>query len=267
VAPLHDCRLSGAGVLVTRPSHQAEGLCALVAARGGHAIRFPALEIREPSDPAVAERLLRAANDFDMLLFVSANAVERAVPFLPRPLRPALGGVGEGTARALRASGFEPTILPTTSADSEGLLALPALRALLRRRILIVRGEGGRPLLGDELRARGAEVHYAEVYRRVLPEVDVAPLIAAWPHQVHVVVTTSLEVLDNLARLLGAAGRSLLQETPLVVVSERMRAHARTLGVRRVIVAAGPGDEALVQAVCAADRAVEPSAEGSAAEP
>jgi uroporphyrinogen-III synthase len=252
VAVGDDCRLSGAGVLVTRPVHQAARLCALVEAHGGRPVRFPALEIHDPLDPGAAEDLLRAANAFDVVLFVSANAVERAAPHLPRPLRPALGGVGDGTARALRAHGLDPTILPTTSADSEGLLALPALQAVRGRRILIVRGAGGRPLLGDGLRARGAEVHYAEVYRRVLPEIDVAPLIAGWRQEVRVVVATSREVLDNLVTLLGAAGRPLLEETPLVVVNERMAAHARTLGIRRVILATGPGDEALVRAACAA---------------
>ena len=247
-----DCRLNGAGVLVTRPVHQAARLCALVEAHGGRPVRFPALEIQDPLDPGAAEDLLRAANAFDLVLFVSANAVERAAPHLPRPLRPALGGVGDGTARALRAHGLDPTVLPTTSADSEGLLALPALQAVRGRRILIIRGAGGRPLLGDSLRARGAEVHYAEVYRRALPEIDVAPLVAGWRQEVRVVVATSREVLDNLVTLLGAAGRPLLEETPLVVVNERMAAHARTLGIRRVIVAAGPGDEALVRAACAA---------------
>jgi uroporphyrinogen-III synthase len=242
--------LRGAGVLVTRPAHQADCLCALVEAHGGHPIRFPAMEIVDPTDPAAAEALLRAADDFDVLLFVSANAVERAAPKLPRPLRAALGGVGEGTARALRAQGLTPTILPVASADSEGLLALPALRAVRGKRVLIVRGEGGRALLGDELAARGAQVRYAEVYRRALPTVDAAPLVAAWPRQVQVVVTTSREILDNLVDLLGAAGRARLGETPLVVVNERMAAHARGLGIRRVIVATGAGDEALVRAAC-----------------
>lgn len=248
--PGDDCRLNGAGVLVTRPAHQAERLCGLVEAHGGHPVRFPALEIRDPTDPTAARDLLGAANGFDLLLFVSANAVERATPWLPRPLQPALGGVGEGTARALRARGLEPTILPTASADSEGLLALPALQAVRGKRILVVRGEGGRPLLGDALRARGAEVRYAEVYRRTLPAVDAAGLLADWPQRVHVVVATSREILDNLVALLGTTGRPLLERTPVVVVNERMAGHARGLGIRRVSVAAGPGDDALVRAAC-----------------
>jgi uroporphyrinogen-III synthase len=66
------------------------------------------------------------------------------------------------------------------------------------------------------------------------------------------VVASSREILDNLVVLLGEAGRPLLEQTPLVVVNERNAAHARGLGLRRVLVAGGPSDEALVAAACAA---------------
>lgn len=249
-----DCRLDGTGILVTRPTHQADSLCALIEARGGQAVRFPTLEIREPQDPAAADALLHAADAFDLLLFVSANAVEHAASRLPPQPRAAIGAVGEATARALRARGLEPTILPIGQADSEGLLAAPALQTVRGQRVLIVRGEGGRPLLGDELAARGAEVRYAEVYRRAAPASDAGPLVARWQEDVQVVIATSREVLDNLVALLGAVGLARLRETPLVVVSERLASYARTLGVGRVVVAAGASDDALVRAACAATR-------------
>jgi uroporphyrinogen-III synthase len=250
-----DCRLDGIGVLVTRPAHQAEALCALIEARGGRAVRFPTLEIRDPRDPAAAEALLRAADTFDVLLFVSANAVERAAAHLRTPPRAAIGAVGEATARALRSHGLEPSILPAGQWDSEGLLAAPALGDVRGRRVLIVRGEGGRPLLGEQLAVRGAEVRYAEVYRRAPTALDAEPLVARWRDEVQVVVATSREVLDNLVARLGAAGLKRLRETPLVVVSERLAGHARALGIRRVLVADAASDAALVQAACAAVRA------------
>lgn len=249
-----DCRLDGTGVLVTRPAHQADALCALIEAGGGRAVRFPTLEIREPRDPAAAKALLHDADSFDALLFVSANAVERAVPHLPARPRAAIGAVGEATARALRTHGLVPAILPVGPSDSEGLLAAPALAEVRGRRVLIIRGEGGRPLLGNQLVARGAEVRYAEVYRRALPALDAGPLVARWRDEVQVVIATSREVLDNLVALLGTAGLERLRETPLVVVSERLATHARALGIGRIVVADGASDEALLQAACAASR-------------
>jgi uroporphyrinogen-III synthase len=145
--------------------------------------------------------------------------------------------------------------VPAGQWDSEGLLAAPALGEVRGRRVLIVRGEGGRPLLGEQLAVRGAEVRYAEVYRRAPTALDAEPLVARWRDEVQVVVATSREVLDNLVARLGAAGLERLRETPLVVVSERLAAHARALGIRRVLVADAASDAALVQAACAAVRA------------
>jgi len=236
-------------VLVTRPAHQAARLCRLIEARGGRAVRFPALEIREPRDPAAARSELEAANGCELLVFVSANAVDRAAPHLPSPLRPAIAAVGEATARALRRHGLEPSILPVGTADSEGLLAAPSLAAMTGKRVLIVRGEGGRPLLGDTLSTRGAEVRYAEVYRRALPAADPRSLLASWRQTVDVVTVTSRDLLDNLLALLGDAGRPLLLATPLVVISDRLGAAARAAGFTRVTVAASALDEAVLDGV------------------
>jgi len=156
--------------------------------------------------------------------------------------------VGAATAQALAALGCAPDLMPEHY-DSEGLLALPALAHPAGQRVLIVRGEGGRALLGETLAGRGAQVYFAEVYRRGLPAVDAGPLLACWERDVQVVTVTSGEILDNLARLLGAAGRSRLCTTPLVVISERLQQAATALGVAQVMRAAGADDAALLAAL------------------
>lgn len=246
--------LHGAGVLVTRPARQAEPLCRAIEAAGGAPIRFPTLEIREPPDVAAARALLADAARFDLLLFVSANAVERAAPWLPARVDARIAAVGEATARALEAMGLAPSLVPAGRSDSEGLLALPALQAqaVAGWQVLIVRGTGGRTLLADTLEARGATVRHAEVYRRAVPDADPAPLIRDWEQRVQLVVATSNDVLDNLLALLGPDGARKAFATPLVVVSGRMAAHARAAGFGRVLVAAGAGDAAIVHALAEA---------------
>lgn len=250
------CDLGGAGVLVTRPAHQAEPLCRLIEAHGGRTVRFPAIEIREPCAPAETRAMLAALDTYDLLVFVSANAVSRTLAMLPPGIRPKGGAqrlvaVGEATARALRECGLAVGVVPESGRyDSEGLLALPALQDMAGRRVLILRGESGRELLAAELRHRGAEVDYAEVYRRALPEVDPGPLLGAWDREVQLVLATSVDILRNLDCLVGAAGLDRLRSTPLVVASERIAQAAQARAYRRILLADGAGDAELVAALC-----------------
>jgi uroporphyrinogen-III synthase len=187
------------------------------------------------------------------MIFVSRNAVEQCLPLLPErrlPVGPKLVAIGRATAFALSTVSRAPDLLPSDRFDSESLLALPALEDMRNKRVLIVRGQGGRPLIGDTLIERGAMLAYAEVYRRALPNTDSAPLLARWKRDVQFVTATSGEVLDNLLVLIGRDGLELLLATPLVVVSERTARVARRVGFARVELADRATDEAIVAALC-----------------
>ncbi len=253
------CDLTGIGVLVTRPAGQAEPLCRLIEAAGGRAIPLPAAGILPVDDPEPARALLTAP--WDLMVFVSRNAVEHALPLLPGgrlPEGPTLAAVGEATARALTAAGREPDLVPGGRFDSEALLAMEALDDVLGARVLIVRGEGGRAALGETLAQRGADLTYAEVYRRTLPDLDPTPLLAHWSRDIQLATATSDDILNNLVELVTPAGRAALLATTLVVVSERTAALARSLGFARVEIAQRAADEAILAALCRAARPVDP---------
>jgi uroporphyrinogen-III synthase len=244
------CNLGGRGVLVTRAAHQSAGLCRLIDAHGGRAVAFPAVEIAPPADPEAAIGLLR--QPWDVAIFISPNAVTFADSLMgaERLSGARIGAVGRATAKALARAGYSVDLIPGGRYDSEGLLTLPALQRMDGCSVLIVRGQGGRPLLGDSLRARGAKVGYAEVYRRVRPQAECAPLLGHWSSQIDLVTVTSGELLDNLVGMLGEAGWPLLRRTPLLVISERMREAAERRGFEHVLQAAGGDDTALMDAIC-----------------
>jgi uroporphyrinogen-III synthase len=245
---MSDFDLKGRGILVTRAAHQADGLVTRIEACRGVAIRFPALEIVSCECPAqVRGQLLKA---WDIIIFVSPNAVDHALKLLPtHSLEANLGAVGQATAAALRQSGYSIHLIPEGRYDSEGLLMLPQLRHMAGKKILIVRGEGGRAHLGESLRERGAEVGYAEVYRRTKPKADPDPLLAQWSQRVDLVTATSVEALENLVAMLGVAGWPLLRETPLLVISQRMRGEAEKMGFETTILAEGAADDAIILAI------------------
>lgn len=236
--------LGGRGVLVTRPAGVAASLARLIERSGGRAIVFPAIEIAELPRPAPLERL----GDFALAIFVSPTAVERALAMVSTwPGTLALAAVGEGTRRALQRAGLDPVLAPREGADSEALLALPELARFSGTRVLIVRGAGGRELLAQALAARGCRVELAECYRRLRPQADPRPLLAAWREgKVHAVTVFSREALDNLAALLG---EDLLRALPLFVPHARIAEHAARRGLRAIV--AGPGDDAMVERLVA----------------
>jgi uroporphyrinogen-III synthase len=243
--------LDGIGVLITRPAHQAESLCQRIVDAGGRAVRFPLLRITDASDTQQVVELLRDPVLYDLAIFISPNAVEFGLAALQRHGGPAtktqIAAVGRGTARELQNRlGRAPDLLPTQSFDSEGLLALPELQAVMGKRILILRGNGGRELLGDTLRERGATVEYAEVYRRDPPQPDDAE--TGWLEKSDLITVTSGEALHNLFEFTAAAHRPALLGKPLITISERVAQQAGELGFTQVMVADGADDEAILRA-------------------
>jgi uroporphyrinogen-III synthase len=118
----------------------------------------------------------------------------------------------------------------------------------------LVKGSGGRELLQDELRARGAELLVLEVYRRALaaPAADAASSIhdALLRTTDRVVAATSAEVLDALLQLTPAGDIEALQDSRLLVPGPRVAAAASRLGWKGPILQAPTAeDEAMITAL------------------
>ena len=244
--------LAGRTIVVTRPLAQAAPLAEAITAAGGKPLIFPLLEITAAPDPAPLAEALAAIDGYSLAIFISPNAVDYSVPALlahrpwPAGLKPA--AVGQGTARALAELGVGGCIVPSERFDSEALLALPALAAkeVAGRRVAIFRGDGGRELLADTLRARGAQVDCVTCYRRSGPSEGVAPLLAAWQAgQLDALTVSSSEGLRYLVDLLDATGRDYLRTTPVFVPHARIAENATALGLQRVILT-GPADAGII---------------------
>lgn len=232
VPPAPRGALAGVGVIVTRPARQAAGIARALAALGATPIVFPAIAILPPADRTELERAHAALAQFDIAIFVSANAVEYGVPAPDAwPATIATFAPGPGTAGALAAAGVVGARMPATTFDSEGLLALPELSAVAGRKVLIFRGEGGRGHLGATLERRGAAVTYVECYRRAAPQMGAAGLREVLREgRAQALTLTSSEGLDNLCALLDAEDLRLLQRLPAFAPHPRIAAHARASG-------------------------------------
>ena len=235
-------------VVLTRPLADCQRLSKLLQEHGIPHMTLPILEVT-PLPKSQCSPLPTISPD-TIVIFVSANAVRWGLPELKVALDQVDGcqviAVGQKTRDTLAIAGIEAQI--PGRADSEGLLHMPALAAVERSDVLIVKGEGGRDLLGRELTARGARVVEWPCYRRVWPDVSLSAL-GAFAHQALVFQASSGEVLSRLSELLAGAGKSDLFQSPVIVPSERVAALAKRSGWRSVVRADDASDWGFLQAL------------------
>lgn len=241
--------LAGLKIVVTRPREQASRLQQDIERCGGKALLFPLLDIAAVQDHGILREQLSRLARFNLAIFISPNAVQygmaaiRAAGDLPPALR--IATVGQGSAQVLRDLGITDIIVPAERFDSEGLLALPVLQDIAGWHVMILRGDGGRELLGDTLKKRGATVEYVACYQRSKPQLDVAALLDAAPDALTV---TSSEALGHLWQMLGDAQRDGLRDTALFVPHIRIAELASRQGWRQVQLA-DAGDDGLLSAL------------------
>ena len=243
--------LAGLNIVITRPRDQAAELTKRIEQLGGKPQLFPLLEIEAVHDERALREHLSRLNQVDLAIFISPNAVRygmaaiRAAGDLPISLK--IASVGQGSAKALHELGIDQVIVPTDRFDSEGLLALPELQNVAGKHVMILRGDGGREMLGDTLKARGALVEYVTCYLRSKPDLDAGKLLAAVPDAITV---TSSEALRFLWEMLTEPDRTTLAAVPLFVPHARIAEAAQQQGWQHVNVT-GSGDDGLLSGLIA----------------
>ena len=253
--------LNGINILVTRPEQQSFFLADSIRNLGGNPVIFPVLEISDVKNKAPLFKLIQQLDKYDLAIFVSPNAVHHAMRFIQThrkshqtlPAHMKIAAVGKGSADALKEYGIDQVIIPVDRFDSEALLELEALQQVSGKRIIIFRGNSGRPLLGDTLIQRNALLDYAECYYRGKPDVDpsaISHLIANWSHgKINAVIITSTEGLRNLFDIIGSYGQQLLKITPVFTAHERIAHNARKAGLKNVVQTACSGDQGILRSM------------------
>lgn len=258
-----------AALIVTRPREQAQQWVLDLRSRGVAAGAVPLLDIAPPAHPEPVRRAWDALAEFRAVVFVSPNAVIRFFgaqhdrgrgphegqdpnrnPAGHWPQGTWAAAPGRGTAQALIDHGVPPgsILQPPADAgqfDSESLW--PVMRALpwSGERVLLVRGEGGREWLSEQLQEAGAQVQAVSAYRRAAPDLMAHeqgwlqaslrdPGSAVWLFS----SSEGLEHLPECAQRLWPAGtaRSVAdwaREVMALATHPRIAERARSLGFAR----------------------------------
>jgi uroporphyrinogen-III synthase len=244
--------LAGLRVLVTRPKQPGAKLARLIAHYGGQPVMLPLVDIVPCWQQATNQALISQLTSYRWVIAVSAYAAQYGALAIKQhwPSLPAGIGwlaVGAKTAKVLATLGV--TVDYPQQQSSEGLLTLPQLQQVSQQALLILRGQGGRELLAQELKARGARVDYAELYGR--RKVNYSPDYLAdqlVPRQRVISLATSCLNLDYLDQLIAPLAErwQQLRQQPLLVVSDRIGKRASALGWQDIRLVAGADDQTIL---------------------
>ena len=252
-------------VIITRPLVQALPLAARVTQLGRRAEVFPLLEILPLPDQHELQTVLATLRQFALVAFVSPNAIDACFASLPATLRPwpqavGIAVMGEGSRAALAAHGVHHSNARIISphdperTDSSTLLAALDLASLRQGEVLILRGESGRELLADALRAAGVAVRQVAAYRRSAPVWDDARLaqlqqLLAQDGDWLITSSEALRILmDALQQMKQPGLVARMQQQHVIVPHARIAETAQLFGFSQISLT-GSGDEALLAAL------------------
>jgi len=214
-------------ILITRPQGQQQDMVQALTDAGWHCLHQPLLRILpiDEQHPQFHDMKNKVMNidQYDIIITVTSNASTLAFDWIDQywpqlPVGIHWFAVGHGSAVPLMPLGMLFTL--PDSHHSEGLLALPELKDVTGKKVLILRGKGGREHLANSLTERGAQVSYCEFYERAPENVDKAQFSRLLSQQqIHYALVTSGEMAQQLTECVDGP---LLSSIHLLVPSERI---------------------------------------------
>jgi uroporphyrinogen-III synthase len=227
-------------IMVTRAAEQAGELAAELERRGATVVRAPAIRLlRAPRGDLDHAVDALAAGGFAWVLFTSRPGVRAVLDALARrgltatAVRADIAAVGEGTARALRRAGVEPSLIP----DAYTTFALARAMPRGSGRVLLPRADIATGELEAAVAAKGWTPARVDAYRtslsRRMPAEASRALRAG---RVDAITFTSASTVDGFVQMLGSSTLDALPKSVCIgpVTARRAREHGlEVAGVAR----------------------------------
>lgn len=221
-------------ILVCRPQPDADQLCQALQATGAEARALPCIAI-QACDPTPQERqYLLDLDHYALVIVTSQFAAQFGLAFLEQywpqfPVKQKWLAIGRKTASLLQEAGVN---LAHQGQDmsSEMLMHLPELNSVQGKKVLILKGHGGRQHLQQSLLNRSARVDVVELYRREKPAYTHDELSQALSNfQPAWAVCLSAETLTNLHSYATEISYDM-KSLRLIVPSKRVAQVANSMG-------------------------------------
>jgi uroporphyrinogen III methyltransferase/synthase len=202
--------LFGRGIVITRPEKQADDLARLLINEGANPIHFPTIKIVPPPDWHDLDAAIKKLEDYDWLIFTSANGVAFFFERLfakKKDIRDLKGiricCLGPATAQQVESKGIRVDLVPEKFI-SEGILESFSGINLRGKKILIARAAKARDVLPAGLKKLGAKVNVVTAYVTVNSGKKKKELETLFKeNQVDVITFTSSSTVNNFVKIMG----------------------------------------------------------------
>ncbi|WP_165389138.1 uroporphyrinogen-III C-methyltransferase [Pseudoalteromonas rubra] len=235
---------------ITRPAGKGTLLAQQLEAQGVQCDCTPVLELVKLP---VSEAELAPIVDAEQLIFISQDAVHYLAQHQP-DFSPdcQFFAVGEQTAAAIEACFGRRARVPKQH-DSEGLLALPELQQVEDKRVVVVKGRGGRTLISQMLKQRGALLSHCVVYERIPAATGSDIWLDHWQRQgIDGIVITSNAAIDAIFNTQQSELLNWLSSRRFYLVSQRSAEYLReqyAIEDKQIAISAGADNDALLACI------------------
>ncbi len=237
--------LFGKRIVTTRAREQSGALKEALRELGAEAVEVPAIEILDPQSWQPMDQAIGRLDEFDYLVFTSANGVKKFLGRLQvcgRDVRDLkglqIGAIGPGTAAELAATGIRVDFMPREY-RAEGLMEHFNDLDVRGKGFLIPRAKVARDILPRTLEERGARVEVVEAYETVRPGFAPGELERLLTPAPDVITFTSSSTVTNFVKLIESENlRAVLEEVAIAsigpITSETVRKHGLKVSIEAV---------------------------------
>lgn len=243
-----DRPLDGWRILVPRGGPWGDSVAASLRNLGAVPVVAPLINFAPTTDQATLDRALEqlAAGEFDWLTVTSATTVD--VLFAHRAVVPKttkIAAVGETTAAALQAVGYDVALVPEQDNSAQGMAQQLIALEDEPRRILALRSEIAKPVLSILLSEAGHDVHGVVAYRTVGVPVTERIRRDVENGRINAILITSGSVAEQVREQFP----EIPDETLLAAIGPRTAKDAERAGLPVSVVADRQTIDALIEAV------------------
>ncbi|MEH6713211.1 MAG: uroporphyrinogen-III synthase [Paraglaciecola polaris] len=191
---------------------------------------------------ATLPSILSALNADDSIIVTSTVATQLlALRHIRLPQQVNTYAVGASTAQGLIEQGYQ--VIVPSAPTTEGLLALNELKQLTGKKVVIIKGQGGRQDLAQQLTLRGAAISLADIYQRI--KIATPKATQQWQaEQIRCIIATSGEMIESAFEQFDP---KWLQSLPWIVVSPRTEQIAAKFGINTILLSDDASDQALIR--------------------